>query len=64
MFNDQAMIWAISFLVVYVAAQVFVARHPRFASYSPIKRSLAVKVISLAGFTLAYVFVQMGNSGI
>lgn len=61
MFNDQALMWALGFLVIYVGAQLWVSRHPRFAGYSPVKKSLTVKVIALVGFTLAYVLVRMGS---
>lgn len=54
MLNDNALMWAISFLLVYALAQLVVSKHPRFASFSPMQKSISVKILAIAGFCLAY----------
>jgi len=52
--NDNALVWAISFLLVYALAQLLVSKHPRFASFSPMQKSISVKILAIGGFSLAY----------
>ena len=58
LFNQYALHWAGGFLLIYIAAQLFVSKHPRFQFLSPIQKSVLVKVIAISCFGLAYVFVQ------
>lgn len=58
LFNQYALHWAGGFLLIYVLAQLLVAKHSRFQFLSPIQKSVLVKLIAIGGFGLAYVFVQ------
>lgn len=58
LFNQYALHWAGGFLLIYVLAQLLVAKHSRFQFLSPIQKSLLVKLIAIGGFGLAYVLVQ------
>lgn len=55
LFNEHAFYWAGGFLLIYVLAQLLVSKHARFQLFSPIQKSIAVKVIALAGFVVAYI---------
>lgn len=59
MINDQAIYWAVGFLVIYILAQLLVSYHPFFASFSQIKKSITVKGIALLGFVAAYVALRL-----
>lgn len=58
LFNDYALHWAGGFMLIYVASQLLVSKHPRFQFLSPIQKSVAVKVIALVGFVLAYLIIK------
>ncbi|MCE3252773.1 MAG: hypothetical protein K0Q67_1793 [Cellvibrio sp.] len=58
LFSQYALHWAGGFLLIYVLAQLLVAKHPRFQFLSAIQKSILVKLIAISGFGLAYVFVQ------
>ncbi len=58
LFNQYALHWAGGFLLIYVLAQLLVAKHPRFQFLSALQKSVLVKVIAIGGFGLAYVLVQ------
>lgn len=60
--NQYALHWAIGFLVVYLVVQLLVSKHAFFQSWSPVRKSLAVKIIALVGFTLLYVLVKVSAS--
>jgi hypothetical protein len=57
-FNDYAFHWAGGFMLIYVMSQLLVSKHPRFQFLSPIQKSVAVKIIALCGFVLAYLTVK------
>ncbi len=59
LFNDYALHWAGGFLCIYVLVQLLVSKHPRFQFLSPIQKSIAVKIIAISGFVLAYVIVKV-----
>lgn len=59
MFNQYALHWAVGFLLIYVLVTLLVSKHPRFQSFTPIQRSVTVKVIAICGFALAYVVVKL-----
>lgn len=59
--SQYALHWAIGFLVVYVLMQLLIAKHPRFQAWSPMRKSLAVKVISLLGFIVLYGLVKLAG---
>ena len=59
LFNQYALHWAGGFLLVYVGAQLLVAKHHRFQFLSPIQKSVLVKVLAICGFGLVYVVVQL-----
>ncbi len=58
-FSEYALLWAGGFLLVYVAVQLGVSRLPLFQNYSAIQKSIAVKVIALLTFVLAYGVVKI-----
>jgi hypothetical protein len=58
LFNQYALHWAGGFLLIYVIAQLLVAKHPCFQFLSAIQKSVLVKLMAIVGFGLAYVFVQ------
>lgn len=58
-FSQYALHWAGGFLLIYVLAQLLVAKHPGFQFLSAIQKSVLVKVIAIGGFGLAYVCVQL-----
>lgn len=58
LFNEYALHWAGGFLLIYVLAQLLVAKHSRFQFLSPIQKSVTVKIIAISGFALAYVIVK------
>jgi hypothetical protein len=58
-FSEYALHWAGGFMLIYVLAQLLVSRHSRFQFLSPIQKSVAVKVIALCGFVLAYLIVKL-----
>ncbi len=55
LFNDYAAYLALGFLLIYVLAQLLVSKHPRFQQFTPIQKSVTVKLLALVGFTLAYI---------
>lgn len=59
MFSEYALLWAGGFLLVYVVAQLAVSRLSLFQNYSAIQKSVAVKVIALLAFVLAYGVVKI-----
>lgn len=59
MVNQYALMWALGFLLVYVFAQLAVSRLAFFQRYSPIQKSISVKVIALLTFILLYGLVQI-----
>lgn len=58
-FNEYATYLALGFLLVYVLAQLLVSKHPRFQTFTAIQKSVAVKVLALGGFVVAYVFFRV-----
>jgi hypothetical protein len=54
LFDNYAIYWGLGFLLVYLAAQLFVMKHPWFANYSQLKKSFTVKIVALIGFVLLY----------
>lgn len=58
LFNQYALHWAGGFLLIYVAVQLLVSKHPRFQFLSALQKSLLVKVIAIGGFGLVYVLFQ------
>ncbi len=59
LFNEYALHWAGGFLLVYLLAQLLVSKYARFQFLSPIQKSIAVKVIALFGFVVAYLVVKL-----
>ena len=59
LFHEYAIYFALGFLVIYVLAQLLVSNHPRFQAFTAIQKSVAVKVLALLGFILAYVSVTL-----
>lgn len=57
-FSQYALHWAGAFLLIYVLAQLLVAKHPRFQFLSPIQKSVLVKILALVGFGSAYLIVK------
>lgn len=55
LFNDYAAYLALGFLLIYVLAQLLVSKHPCFQQFTPIQKSVTVKLLALVGFTLAYI---------
>jgi len=58
-FNNNATYLALGFLLVYVAAQLLVSKHPRFQAFTPIQKSVAVKVLALVSFIVLYALSQV-----
>lgn len=58
LFSQYALHWAGGFLLIYVLAQLLVAKHSRFQFLSPIQKSVMVKLIAISSFGLAYVVMQ------
>ncbi len=58
LFSEYALHWAGGFMIIYTLTQLVVLKHPRFQFLSSIQKSVSVKVISLAGFVIAYVAVK------
>ncbi len=58
LFNGYALHWAGGFLLIYVLTQLLVSKHSRFQLLSPIQKSIAVKIIAICGFVLAYIIVK------
>lgn len=56
--NEHAFYWGGGFLLIYVLVQILVSKHSRFQLFSPIQKSIAVKVLALVGFVLAYLVVK------
>ncbi len=56
--NEYALHWAIGFLIVYLLVQLLVSKHPFFQAWSPVRKSLAVKVVALLGFGGAYLLIN------
>lgn len=59
LFSEYALHWAGGFMLIYVLAQLLVSKHARFQFFSPIQKSVAVKVIALIGFVVAYLVVKL-----
>ncbi len=58
-FHEYAVYFALSFLVLYVLAQVLVSKHPRFQDFSAIQKSVTVKALALFGFILIYILFHV-----
>ena len=54
MFNEYALQWALGFLVIYLLAQLAVSKLSFFQSFSPIQKSITVKLLALLGFVVVY----------
>lgn len=52
--SQYALHWAAGFLVIYVLMQLLVSKHPRFQTWSAMRKSMAVKFFSLLGFIALY----------
>ncbi len=57
--NQYALHWAFGFLVVYLLVQLLVSKHPFFQQWSPVRKSLAVKIFALLGFSGIYLLVKI-----
>lgn len=58
LFSQYALHWAGGFMLVYVLAQLLVAKHSRFQFLSALQKSVLVKVFAISGFGLAYLLVH------
>ena len=58
LFSQYALHWAGGFLLIYVLAQLLVAKHSLFQFLSPIQKSVMVKLIAISSFGLVYVVMQ------
>lgn len=54
MFNEYALQWATGFLVIYLLAQLVVLKLTFFQSFSPVQKSVTVKLLALLGFVVVY----------
>ncbi len=59
LFSEYALHWAGGFMLIYVLAQLLVSKYSRFQFFSPIQKSVTVKVIALTGFVVAYLVVKL-----
>ena len=58
-FNDNAVYLALGFLLLYVLAQLLVSKHSRFQAFTPIQKSVTVKVLALVSFIVLYVLFRI-----
>ena len=54
MFNEYALQWAMGFLGIYLLAQLVVLKLTFFQSFSPVQKSVTVKLLALLGFVVVY----------
>lgn len=59
MFDQYALQWALGFLVIYILVQLLVLKMPVFQAFSPIQKSISVKVLALLGFVVIYAAVRV-----
>ncbi len=57
--SQYALHWAAGFLVIYVLMQLLISKHPRFQTWSAMRKSMAVKIFSLLGFIVLYGLAKM-----
>ena len=60
-FDQDALYWVGGFILIYTLAQVLVSKHSRFASLSEVHKKIAVKILAIGSFTLAYLLVKLSG---